>query len=624
MDERLQHLAEMKRKLIQLREQRPIVTGNISSPSQVDNGYFNTKSENGGFNHLLNGPCKASKNLVDVGMQTDGIVDDEEQAELSIKDGGARSEIITYEKAIQTEVLVVSESDTDSSSTLDDASEIISKGEHDVISEVEVIPGSEYSDRDKDNTKLKPLVISSQNISLETTTFALLEALENKKSLIGAQQMEGNESYVYSHELDLDTAHNMDPLCVGIDYYQGFILVLVQLESRIQFYNIQTVCYVVNFETGEIIDSVNFQGQTIIKGEFIKIKNSKIVSIFLSSYNGKTVLYELRAVASRLAAKNSIKPKLERNVISRNYHNWPVFAMWQHHVRESKILTASTDGTIHELNLIDLKPVEDPTSWNAVKVVSLSRSELILKEQYGNSKFIQQLSKLSMYDEVTIKAICTFYNDPSSIYIGCEDGGIYKIVIEKGEGKRSVKIAMDNNGFIPDTQVGPDSSFSFSQKGEVIDLDDDLEKNPLFHVGPITALFSCNELPGLMVSCSMDWKCNLWDVANNNKLCTIDLDNAVISGEWATFSGERGAQYLALLTAIEFHLYEIDLSSHHSHLGNIKWSLVASPKRVISIPVTETKHNFKMFCSFKLVQRENWYVVFGGDNNKLECYKIFS
>ncbi|AMD20942.1 HEL339Cp [Eremothecium sinecaudum] len=626
MEDRLQQLDAMKRKLQELRERRPIVVSAISSPVSMDTKKRITSNDDF-VSHLLNNiqtpknsQDTGSVDLISVGVQTDNMVEGEEIKETLEQHGITNTTTITYEKAVQTDDIelvplyaeTIDRSPEPPKSSAEDAIKLEEEEElASVVNEIEY-------------RKLKPLVITSQNISLETTTFALIEALENKRSLINAHQMEGNTFSIFSHELQLDIIQGMNPLCASIDFYQGFVLVLVHWESKVQHYNTQTACYVVSFETGEIVDTVHFQGQTLIRGEFVRVKDSKILTMLLTSYNGKTILYELRTVASKSSGKTSGPPKLERNVISRNYHNWPVYAMWQYHVRDSKVLSASTDGTIHELNLIDLKPVTDPTSWNAVKVIPWSRSELILKEPTGNLKFIEQLSRLSLYDEVTIKAICTFHNDPSSIYLGCEDGGIYKIVTEKGEGPRNIKVALDNNGFIPIAASDNEGYVSANQDNDS-EFDEDLEQGPLFHVGPITALFPCKDLQGLMVSCSMDWKCVLWDVPNNIKLLTVELESAVISGELATFSAESGVHHLALLTAFEFHIYELNLTSTHTYLGSIKWSVPSAPKLVLSIPVTQSKHGYNMFSYFKLVQQhESWYAILGGEGSKLECYRIFS
>ncbi|AAS53702.1 AFR331Cp [Eremothecium gossypii ATCC 10895] len=631
MDDRLQHLDEMKRKLQQLRERRPLPSSG-AAPTTPATAIGPKKSGNGFVSHLLrgiervptagrlaqsSGSCRVD--MASVAIQTDETV---EQTELEGQLLGELQKVsaITYEKAVQTEAVDAAQEEFRPFE--EEATQDGSSGE----SNLEEGDSSIATTEEEEPVRLKPLIVTGQSVSLETMTFALLEALENKRSLVNTYQLEDNEHFVYSHELVLDVVPNTIPMVVSLDYHEGFVLALVQLESKAHQYNSQTVCYVINFETGEIVDTIHFQGQTLIRGEFILIKESKILTMLLTSYNGKTILYELRAVASKTNSKSPSKPKLDRNVLSRNYHNWPIFALWQHHVRESKVLTASTDGMIHELNLIDLKPVLDPTSWNAVRVLPLSRSELILKEQYGNHKFLNQLSRLSLYDEITIKAICTFHNDPSSIYLGCEDGGIYKIVIEKGEGRRNIKVSLDNNGFIPDTRADREPVYSSREHEDEAD-DDDSERHqePLFHSGSITRLFPCDGLPGLMVSSGMDWKCILWDVPNNERIFVIDVDSPVISCEWATLSEDNGVHYIALLTALDFHIYEVNLISTHTHLGNIRWSIQNFPKRVFSISATQTKHELHMFSYFKLIkQQEKWFVLLGGDQNTIECYCIFS
>ncbi|AET39050.1 dynein intermediate chain Ecym_3583 [Eremothecium cymbalariae DBVPG len=634
MEDRLQHLDEMKKKLKQLRERRPLLASSFSPATSLGTGE-SKKIDNGFVSHLLKGIDKIPKNQshqgtglehgssISVSVQTDEMIE-HEVSEVLVDNEVQKIDVITYEKAVQTDMI---DTDDEGDQKLKSEVSMIEESAESVghsIGEVTSSIGSEYEEL---GTKLKPLIVTSQNISLETTTFALLEVLENKENLTNRNQLQENEYFAYSHEFNLEFVQDTSPICVSVDYHQGFILVLTQLESNIRQYNTLTVCNVINFETGEIVDTVQFQGQTLIKGEFIVVKDSKILTMLLTSYNGKTILYELRAVAAKAGGKTKSIPKIERNVISRNYHNWPIYAVWQHHVRESKVLTASTDGTIRELNLIDLKPVLDPTSWNGVKVVPFSRSELILKEQYGNSKYLSQLTKLSMYDEVTIKAICTFHNDPSSIYAGCEDGGIYKIVIEKGEGKRNIKLSLDNNGFIPVAQSETDSNYSPKERDENGDKEDDIALNqePLFHLGSVTALFPCSNFSGLMLSCGMDWKCILWDVPNNQRIFTIELDSPVICCDIFTLPHDKGQSYLALLTALEFHIYEINLSSTHTHLGNTLWSLNIAPKRIFSISATKTRHQLSMFTHFKLVhQQEQCYVILGGDGPTLECYRIIS
>lgn len=566
--DKLDHLNEMKKRLQALREKRV----QEISPQAVNVPVIDDQL----VDHLLENINKNDEKIVvEIGMQTDEPI--ELTDEIIVK------EMTTYDKSVQTDVIEENEKNVEISIP-------ISKPEIEANDEI-------IKDAIIDTTvcRTEPVLINTKDISIKNETFSLVEALFMKQSLIEHTNRNINDKFTLSHELKFRD-YNGIMRFISIDYYKGFILAIIQYELTLMK---NSMCYIFKFDTGEVVDILEFQSQSILKGEFIRNDESMILSVILTSYSGKIVMYELRATKY----PHNQKPIVERNLISKNYHFYPVFSLWQYHSKELKCLIASTNGVICEASLLNLALCDDTNGINKIKIVPMTKSDLILSDTHKNiyNEFENHLLKLSSYDELAIMCMTTVQEDPGYLYLGCEDGGIYKVIPNKTE-NGIIKVSIDNNGFIPITPNNHNDEYDSNYK----DIQD-----PVFHFGPVLGLASMKG--GLMVSYGMDWLCIIWDVRNNTKLFTIELDNPVISCEWIE---KNDKLFLGILIGTEFQIYEISVLFKYDIVGIAKWESGKDPLKVLSIFGDS-------FTTFKFVtENEKMFVVLN-KGESLYIYELY-
>lgn len=619
--DRLKELEEKKRKLQELRQRRKYGgTAAVPNNSDLVNHLLKTIDKDGRERNGERGQ------MVSIAVQTEATGPQEHSmgsvtgtattAAAAAAAAAAVQEVITYDKAIQTDEIEDKLPATD----LPDSREAVAKEEQEEEEEQEPVPVDTAVETNDTPREVYPAIVRDQDLSLATQTFSLLEALGKNQSLLKEHAAYHNKQYQRSHELPMDMGPPGRPLCVSVDYHNGLVLAVVQtsLGSTESFST--SMVYVYKFATAEVVDAVEFKGQSLLRGEFIRNESSAIVSMVLTSYNGKTVLYELRATTQ----EGRYRPVVERNIISKNYHNYPVYALCQHGAKGrpvQRIYTASTDGTVRELSSLDLTPFNDGTGnafFSSLKVVPATTSDLILqdarKRRTVPASFLAHLSKVALYDELAISSLLSLPEDPGVLYLGGEDGGIYKVslagISARSRGERTtIKVQLDNNGFLP-RENGADDA----------DAEDDSSDTPIFHSAPVTGLCRCDSLPGIVASSSMDWRCVLWDVLNSVQLAAIELDSPVASCEWLAAGDEH---FLAMLTAEAFHIYEVALTSVPSSLGPAKWLLGKPPTPILHIPVEDCAEASTLLTAFKLVREgETWFAVLGSDATSLGCYSL--
>ncbi|SCW01557.1 LAFE_0E02300g1_1 [Lachancea fermentati] len=603
--DRIKQLEEKKRKLQELRERRKYVNDSssiISNDERIKTLLENVKV--GGH-----------RETISISTQTD----DFEQPSSAAPSSVDVREVITYEKSVQTDFFDEEEPCTQ-----------ITETEHQVIRDLEGEFETEKSDEDADNyaedklevfpkeqsqtDKIVPLVYQDQGISVITKTFALSEVLEKSNAHLQDQNTTNGNNFDLRQILDPEFTGVGSKICSCIDVYSGFVMSIVQHNDKSETHSSSSYVYVYQFDSGKLLDAVEFQGQSLLKGEFLRNPSSKIVSIILTSYNGKTILYELRAVSY-----NDGPIKVERNIISKNYHNYPILALWQFHTRDARFLTASTDGSVREINAVDMSLYEEIGSHTtpfSFKLLPVSASDLMLDSPSSRGTsydmFWDQLSRMSLYDEIAIVSLVTLPQDQTTLYVGCEDGGIYKITPQNDTDKhKTIRIALDNNGFMP-TKA---SEFSYESKHQLAS-----DNGTLFHSAPVSGLYRCGDLPNLLLSSGMDWKCILWDVTNNLNLATIELDHPIITCQWLS-NGDNNL--LMILTPSSLEAFEIHISSTHLGPNSLKWSVVNEPSLRFSLSIEQCA-SLDMFSWFKLLSsnKEN-FVVLGGDSPLNYCFKLF-
>lgn len=597
--DRLQQLEEKKRKLKELRERRRHV--------QVSN---TASSSDDLVKHLLRTTTNAPQvntETVSVGTQTE----DAEGAEAPERAPDAFPGLITYEKGIQTEPVEFKEEENPKESqdvsVADVQAEEASRSPHS--------PGSpdarlgEHAEAAAKPRVVTPYVVENQALTIGTRSFSLLEALDQDRLSLTQKELDNMQQFHVTHSLGPALSLAGGAKCVWIDYHAELALAVLQHADENAPQCTSSVAAVYRLSTAELVDAVEFRGQALLRGEFLRRKGSKIVSVLLTSYNGKTILYEMRAAAS---ADGSLA--VERNIIARNFHHYPAFALWQYHTIEPRVLVGSTDGTVSELDVLTMEPYQNPVSSgfsSHFKVVPLPPSALIgggnaPEETKLQASFKPQLELLSRYDEVAVTSIVTMPQDPSMLYLGCEDGGIYKVNTH-GLETRSVSVDAQNNGFVPDAQAPAPT------------VAEGLQETTLFHSLPVTGLYTCRSAPNLLLSSSMDWECAVWDVINCKKVTQIELDHPVVSCEWVSHE-ER--HYVFVLTPAALQVYDLRLLPEFSPTGAVAWSAPKRPAELFSISV-EHCEGFSFFASFKTLQERNrFFVVLGGDSAVQRCVEV--
>ncbi|CUS21668.1 LAQU0S03e07932g1_1 [Lachancea quebecensis] len=595
--DRLQQLEEKKRKLQELRERR--------RHAQAPN---TSSSSDGLVKHLLRTTTNVPKVItetVSVGTQTENF----EDAEVPNHASEAFPGLITYEKGIQTEAVEFKEEEVCEESQDVSVADVLAEEE---ASKSPRSPGSpeEHMEAAAKPRAVVPYVVENQALTIGTRSFSLLEALDQDRLSLTQKELDNMQHFHVTHSLGPALLLAGGAKCVWVDYYAELSLAVLQHADENAPQSTNSVVAVYKLNTAELVDAVEFRGQALLRGEFLRRKGSKVMSVLLTSYNGKTILYEMRAAAG---ADGSLA--VERNITTRNYHHYPALALWQYHTTEPRVLVGSTDGTVSELDVLTMEPYRDPTSSgfsSHFKVAPLPPSALIdegdaSEETKIQSLFKPQLERLSRYDEVAVTSIVTMPQDPGMLYLGCEDGGIYKVNTH-GLESRSVPVDVQNNGFVPGAQA------PVPMKAHT-----DHYETSLFHSLPVTGLYICRSAPNLLLSSSMDWECAVWDVVNCKRVTRIELDHPVVSCEWVNYE-ER--HYVFVLTPAALQVYDLRLLPEFSSTGEVAWSAPKRPVELFSIGV-ENCEGFSFFASFKTLQERNrFFVVLGGDSAIQHCAEV--
>ncbi|CDO95831.1 unnamed protein product [Kluyveromyces dobzhanskii CBS 2104] len=368
--------------------------------------------------------------------------------------------------------------------------------------------------------------------------------------------------------------------------------VLVTVTHIIAKYVKSSLVQISHIPSGEILDAVLFRGQNIVRSKFIHNPGSKITSTILSCYTGKIILYELRTI------KVNESFRIERNMISVNYHNYPVFTFIFQSYDEHSMLAASTNGQLKSISTLDLSLKED----NDVKIVPIPRTDLSYsnEETQPGDKFYRHLLVISLYDELSILCMVLVPSDPSSLYVGCEDGYIYKVsqLPFKGDKKGQFKIAKDNNGFIPNSTSA-------------------VENGSLFHEGPVTGLELCAGIDGVFFSFSIDGDLIFWDAMNHSKLGTVEYEDAILSAKWIA---KNGKYYVAILSSFSFQIRPISFAKDPEDKWQWADTLISETLTLVpsDTPLTE-------FSSFEFIStEETGSIVLCGTDSTIFCYAIKS
>lgn len=527
---------------------------------------------------------------------------------------GSQNEVITYDRAIQTSALVVE--DIQSPKVQQDVLGATEEGRKDAASKI--LKG------DKLVVPLSKLVVESQHNSIRSKSFSLQEVLtgtfpEKKRS----QNSESSSKIHFIDKwcLDIDPPSGTKLKCVSLDYHEDLFIAVFQSVPEDNF-NILLIPWshviVFRWDTDQLVDRVDFRGQILTEALFLrKYVDSNVTTILITSQTGKTMLYELRCVAD-----DTLSKRIERNIISKNVFFCPIHAVEEYTdvpIGYERFIAVGTNGVLNEFRTLDLSIYADSASNKQpladIRVVPPRPSELVdfsedsdeseaaqkqEPAQLAASLFTNYLSKVALYDRLAITAISISPADPNCIYVGTEEGGIYKLFLDAVVAK-TLKVHLDNNGFMPIT------------KGSM--LDD--ESAHMFHSGHVISL--THNKDGLLMSSSLDWTCKLWDPSQNAHVATIDLGSPVVDAQWL----DEESQVCGILTWDSFNI----LKWNYHPVINSKtlvrhWECESPPKIIHKLLVQDPLCDiFTCFKTFKQ-GKGNRLLALGSNHQEIRFYRL--
>lgn len=395
---------------------------------------------------------------------------------------------------------------------------------------------------------LEPLIIkniydipSSRNINDKVETFASSwyskggDTTEHVKI-----DKNSNVKHIHSYHVKNLNDSFKTIICQSIDYDSNRKVTLATfLITKDNSNEIpESQVYVIDTFKDTIIDHLEFLGQTVTSNQILrKFETQNIISMLLVTKRGKTILYELQN-------QNNVS-KWDRNLLVKDYHLGCDYlsAIWEN---KFKLILADSKGQISILNSLDLsvdrssvlgsKDVNidnnqgDTSSFTNFKVIPPLSNLLYSTDEKTSEvqRFIDEyLSKIIIFNELNITSLVGSPFNDECLFLGTEDGGIYKILITDATDSRSIYLMLNNYGFLPTSRLIEGGSISpavYLTKG------DQLTIKTLFHQGSITNLSM--EPNGLMLSSSIDWTIVLWDIKDNQKLDMIDLNKPVLDVKW--------------------------------------------------------------------------------------------
>lgn len=461
------------------------------------------------------------------------------------------------------------------------------------------------------------LVVEDQQNTVKIKSFSVQEVLEESFPRENAPLSAGCESgilplYRWRAELEERAQAELHPVC--LDNMGSLVAVLFQstpVDRNDVLVAAWSYLFVLKWDARQVVDKIEFRGQTITKVKFLrKDIASNVVSILAVSHTGKTILTELRCVQST----DSVK-KLERNIISKNVFASAVPALEEYPnvpLGHERFIAASSRGVLNELSSLDLSIYADATSCKPplsnVKLVPPRPSELVIvgnheddensEAQGGEQQFRQHLLRVSLFDTLAISAISLSPSDSQLVYAGSEDGGIYKLNLNQIQDK-TLKILPTNNGFLP-------------LKCAAALSDDPL---PMFHSSHVIALsHNANEL---LLSASFDWTCALWDPLNCSQLATIDMGSPVLDAAWL----DDENHLCAILTCDTLSIVEWQYDTVTDTLTH-RWESTTAPKIVYKLASSEASCNsFHCFKNFKSGDQGHVLAI-GCDPQDIRFYRI--
>ncbi|CAI4059457.1 hypothetical protein SKDZ_04G6790 [Saccharomyces kudriavzevii ZP591] len=484
--ERLKELEEKRRQLKELRERRKqasLLPGNEAMP-------------NLGSRQLIG--VQAAVTMVNVAVQTEM----EEDSRVPEPEPAYRRhrEVITYDKSIQTdqieEDLHREDDSAKASNAVLAAAAAAARAEEDNSKDEDAQPRLELA---------KPVLIEGVAATLNDASFARLEALAPApgERASASMQQDGDGSMLWAMVSEnVQSESDCERIAQEYDRGKGILVVVYvrlppagrQYASDEAAWSVVNVvkCESANGRNGQLVDVMEFRGTRIMNATILRRGHheSQVVSILLTTFTGKIILYELQLKQKKQEAKPAVYI-VERNMIARHYFQHPIVAVLETssvHGQE-KMLVAASDGSITELSCLDLAVVRKPQQLRPVPLSQL----LSLDDDV--STYIERLKLLAKFEEVGVASVAYTREDPQHIWVGGEDGGIYKVFWDQSG---PLYLVLDNNRF---------------QTGET-------------HSARVTGLEFYQDGAQrlvLLLSCSTDWTVRLWDARAGKAIINAPL-----------------------------------------------------------------------------------------------------
>lgn len=395
---------------------------------------------------------------------------------------------------------------------------------------------------------LKPLVISTgygatESTRVETFSSRWYSNGENVNQLQYKTNAPDETKTLHLHSFhnhDIDDSQSV--ICQSFDYDSNRHITIVSFgvkENNSTVTIPKSYTYVIDTFTDKIIDKIELLGQIITRSIILrKFETHDIISTLSLTQRGKILLYELQKYS------HDKLTKWNRNVITKNYHLGCEYltGIWE---SKFKIVTGDSKGFISILNSLDLSQDKafcienqnrDIVTSQTIQVIPPSTNVLHTTEEkeYMVQTFIDEyLSKLLTFNEVNITTLVGSPFNDECLFLGTEDGGIYKVLLsDLGKNNGKITLDLENNGFLPTIQKHFNGNYLKENKSN-----EQQYNKTIFHNGYITGLSM--ESNGLLLSGSVDWTVKLWDTKDNKQLDMIDLQKPILSVNWITDNSNK-------------------------------------------------------------------------------------
>ncbi|AJV15575.1 Pac11p [Saccharomyces cerevisiae YJM1478] len=500
--ERLKQLEEKRRQLKELRERRKQAS---LFPGSETMGHHPTE-------------VHAKATMVSVSVQTDmeegSKIQEPQSAYLR------RKEVITYDKGIQTDQIEEEQLQENENHTTTDA----------VAIETTAADENNNDKAENDQPRLelaKPFLVEEAAATLSNASFARLEAEVSASGQQAPSNMQQDKDNLMQWNMVSENLQSeTDCDCIAQEYDPGKgVLVVVYLRlppADLQYASSEAAWSVVNVvkcdnasgRNGLLIDMVEFRGTRIMTATILRRYHpeSNVISILLATFTGKIILYELRLKQKK--PETPVVYVVQRNMVARHYFQHPVVAVIETSSvqDQERVLVAADNGNIMELSCLDLTVLRKPQQLRPVPLSQL------LSLENDTCTYKERLQRLAKFDEVGIACMAYTSEDPQYVWIGGEDGGIYKVFWDQ---PGPLYLSLDNNGFQP----------AENHSTRVTGLE--------FHWDDARRLM-------LLLSCSTDWTVRLWDARAGKAIigAPLLLGGPVLRARWLEHNGGENSRTL--------------------------------------------------------------------------------